>query len=220
MGHADFLGQDWFNELAISTCIGAGMGGVTAEIKGGDFWQGAASGAAWSAAGYVLSSVLNKDPGQKEKNTLWYKLKQKVNSFVDSLGVTQVGGVNVLTINGVGYLDPSDETLNAIIKPDIQRVNKWPRFPWPSKMMDREGDTAFKTSSVHKWFYKGHTYDRADVNYILQGHIHAHVYGGLIITSDIFTYGWKIVGYRCLPSYDTLDWKDKGFYEYDLRKDW
>jgi len=76
LGQPAFLSRDWFNQLAISTGLGAGIGGVTAEIKGGNFWQGAAQGAAWSAAGYVVSSILNKDEGQKEEDTFFFKTKK------------------------------------------------------------------------------------------------------------------------------------------------
>jgi len=86
LGQPAFLSRDWFNQLAISTGLGAGMGGVTAEIKGGSFWQGAAQGAAWSAAGYVVSSIFNKDEGQKEEDTLWYKFKHKMNNTLTVAG--------------------------------------------------------------------------------------------------------------------------------------
>lgn len=77
LDHADFLSNDWFNQLAASTTLGAGIGGVMAELQGESFWAGAADGAVWGAAGYVLSSILNKDASQKEEDTWWFKFKQK-----------------------------------------------------------------------------------------------------------------------------------------------
>jgi len=67
--------KEWFKQLAISTGVSAVVGGTMTEIQGGDFWTGAASGAAWGAAGYVLSSILNLDDGQLPEDTVWGKVK-------------------------------------------------------------------------------------------------------------------------------------------------
>jgi len=58
LGNASYGTADWYGELAASTCLGAGIGGTVAEIKGGDFWQGAGQAAATSAAGFVISTTL------------------------------------------------------------------------------------------------------------------------------------------------------------------
>jgi hypothetical protein len=49
------FGDEYMQKLAITTCAGAVAGGVTAELFGGSFGEGAAMGAASAAAGYVVS---------------------------------------------------------------------------------------------------------------------------------------------------------------------
>ena len=59
LGGAALFSGKWFLELAVSAGIDAVVGGTVAEIKGGDFWRGAADSAMWGAAGFVLSSALH-----------------------------------------------------------------------------------------------------------------------------------------------------------------
>jgi hypothetical protein len=55
------FGDEFLDELTLSTVTGSLSGGVTAEVFGGDFGQGAAYGSASAAAGYVLASALVSD---------------------------------------------------------------------------------------------------------------------------------------------------------------
>lgn len=53
-----WIGDEYLQGLAASTTAGALIGGVTAEIMGGNFGQGAAYGAAGAAAGHALQTLL------------------------------------------------------------------------------------------------------------------------------------------------------------------
>jgi len=53
------IGQICIRDLAASTGVGALSGGVTAEIFGGDFREGAMWGAIGAAAGYVVSTYMD-----------------------------------------------------------------------------------------------------------------------------------------------------------------
>lgn len=57
-GLAETTGDRFISELIMSAGVGALAGGVTAEIFGGDFSEGAAYGAASSAATYAMEGFL------------------------------------------------------------------------------------------------------------------------------------------------------------------
>jgi len=70
--------KDWFAALAVSTCTGAGIGGTVAEIKGGDFWNGAAMAAATSASGFAISSTLGPYVGAVVEDIIYGPVDQIV----------------------------------------------------------------------------------------------------------------------------------------------
>jgi RHS repeat-associated protein len=55
---ADFLSGEYLIDLALSTASGSVCGGVTAEVLGGDFSEGAVSGASSAASNYIVWSAL------------------------------------------------------------------------------------------------------------------------------------------------------------------
>jgi len=108
-GHPSLLdpGQwgQYIKELVLSAGVSAVVGGTVAEIQGANFWQGASDAAIWGAAGYVLTSILNKDYGQ-EGRTLWDEF---LDIFEGGLGVkfglevkAKVGPAEVAVGGGVG----------------------------------------------------------------------------------------------------------------------
>jgi hypothetical protein len=217
--------NEYLRELTYTTACGALAGGVTAEMFGGDFAQGAAYGAASAAAGYVLGRALQTQvEGPKKSITKALGVeKAKLVALVHSIGEIEteiVGGVEVTTIDGVGQLD--DEILNKILRPDTERINKWRRFPTPGqckRLQGSEGDSAFYNSPVKRWSYKGKIYSTGDVNYILQGHAHKHMFRFNWV-SKVVVRLWKLREYGHPPNAATEFWRRKGFVEYKYRKGW
>ena len=103
-GHPPFLSDHYFGELIASTGVSALVGGTTAEIQGGNFWRGASDAAMWGAAGYVLSSVLNKDAGQNEEDTWWYKTKKLAKGFVQGIDSRLSGSKTWWDINPIQWV--------------------------------------------------------------------------------------------------------------------
>lgn len=55
---AELFSEQFFKELVITTAVGAGAGGVTATIMGGNFWDGALGGTIGASAGSVIGASL------------------------------------------------------------------------------------------------------------------------------------------------------------------
>lgn len=147
-------------ELAMSTGTAALVGGIMAEIQGGDFWKGASDAAKWGAAGYVLASVLNQDappPDAVEQDLC---------------------GICIPVKDNIGYL--TDE----IIQGEMQRAfdeqlrdKSQFRLAWaPIQVMgDVMGfDSWFRGLGAFKLCYKGVIYDGYSVNYVAVGMAHKH----------------------------------------------
>jgi len=59
--------EQYFKQLTASTGVGALMGGISAEIFGGSFGEGAMWGASAAAASFALSKALSPTESEKEK---------------------------------------------------------------------------------------------------------------------------------------------------------
>ena len=136
-----------------------------------------------------------------------------------------MGGVSVLKLNGVGLLD--NDTLDKIIRDDVERVNQWKggslRNLWNFLA---HCDTPFYHDSksrfgVRTWLYIDARYHSAEINYILEGHAMRHV-GMREGEASRAVWDWKLLWGRVRPSkyQNTWTWFWKGWDEYDFRASW
>ena len=143
------------------------------------------------------------------------------------LAIETVGGVKVLTVEGIGILD--DIILNDIIESSVHGVNQWWKTPsWKANLVINHWelqyacDTPFFTLSEPRfWKYNGgkNLWSSGDINYILEGHAMAY----LGIPSEwawFIVCKWKEIKYDKDPIVGTWYWFNKGYTGYGSRKDW
>jgi RHS repeat-associated protein len=103
----DISTGQYLQELALSTASGAIGGGVTAEILGGNFGQGAAYGAAGAAAGYIVASALEGAPDegdpQNDDPLPVSEFNPEARSYALSVG--ELSGGPVMSEHWIGYAD-------------------------------------------------------------------------------------------------------------------
>lgn len=136
-------------------------------------------------------------------------------------GVWTIGHATVVTFNGVGRLDSRDRTLNLIIKDTIDAINDW----WGPKTANYwrlvlGADSPFNNSdSIKNYRYRGKTYERSDINYLLEGHAMMHLKIDPL-EALFLVFGWKVGAQHNMPSTSTLYWFLKGYVEYPTRSSW
>jgi len=153
-----------------------------------------------------------------------------------TFGNIMVGGVPVVTIDGIGRLDSGDRTLNMIIAGSIHAQNLYNRPLIPTvlptqlnpfkiadlihKLFGSQTPFAEDYDSPQKWYYKGKKYDKSEVNYILMGHAMKHQkvahYLGVSLARLWKKAAW---GHNAFPE-GALYWFTKGYGEYGERADW
>ncbi|MGB2827732.1 MAG: hypothetical protein WBC50_06010, partial [Dehalococcoidales bacterium] len=142
-----------------------------------------------------------------------------------TIGAGKLGGTEIFKLNGVGLLD--EHTLNNIIEPSVQKVNKWMSEKNSTNLgnLYAHCDTWFHYTSVDKWLYDGtnEIYDNSDINYILEGHAMAHMRMTYEEGKE-WVFRWKrainLKRYTEDELKDTLFWFEKGYKEYGDRDDW
>ena len=130
----------------------------------------------------------------------------------------KVGRTRVPVYNGIAHLD--DAALNEIIKPTIEKINNWWRVPNPFKLVKLDTDFFYylDSRSIKGFQYKGNICQAAEINYIAQGHAHAHLRLPSMV-SDALVYSHNALFGR-KPTPGKLHWTRKGYMEYSSRKNW
>jgi RHS repeat-associated protein len=140
---------------------------------------------------------------------------------VVTIGTGTVGGVKVVSLNGVALLD--ENTLNAIIHDSVAGVNKWkPKDSlWNQLNQYRRCDTPIYNSGITQWVYGGAIYDKTQVNYILEGHA-MHRMGLSWEDTRARAFWWKRWRYGRTEEElkNEIYWLQKGYDEYYDRDDW
>jgi RHS repeat-associated protein len=113
---ADFLSGQYLKELTLSTASGALVGGVTAELMGGDFAEGAISGAAGASANYVVACAMEDVPteGDAQNDSPLPTPPSSGGGMPGPLGAVMAA----MTVCLLGYVDPipysdADESIIA-----------------------------------------------------------------------------------------------------------
>jgi hypothetical protein len=79
--------------------------------------------------------------------------------------------------------------------------------------------TPFAGSAPQQWRYMGNTYDKSEINYILMGHGMHHMKVSYYIGEMLVRY-WKMARGHLICPPGVLYWFERGYNEYNTRKDW
>ncbi|MBN2212564.1 MAG: RHS repeat-associated core domain-containing protein [Sedimentisphaerales bacterium] len=167
-GNALKASDRYFIELAASMGIGGLTGGVVAELQGGKFGMGFVHAVAWSAAGYVLSSILNTDA---DPNSLPPSQPSADAPQQQAESVWKINGVKVPVVDGKGQLTESllfDIMKATYIKylDGVSRNSMYTGKNGVKNIMCRLDSDLGKKYKANRFMFDGKEYSGEEVNYV------------------------------------------------------
>ena len=130
--------------------------------------------------------------------------------------------VPVVLCNGIGWLN--ERTLDALIAPEIKRINKISRWrfidPFYHVRFLVAGWDSFFAGNIYDWKYHGRTFDSSDVNWMVGGHVAAKLGFSRLQAYDYVMYSKLARGHTPDKISDTLSWFWKGYFGYGEKKGW